>query len=90
MYFSHKEITPKKQEIEQILNNALENPELMAERKFITSVGVVILNLVSILCAGLPLFANYCIAGQVFFSHQTKTEKLLNHFKDGMTTCTHA
>lgn len=86
--FLHKEITPKKQEIEQILNNALENPELMAERKLITRVGMVILNLVSILCAGLPLFANYCITGQVFFSHQTKTEKLLNHFKDEMTICT--
>lgn len=83
--FSHKKITPKKQEIEQILNNAFENPELMAERKFITRVGMVILNLVSILCAGLPLFAHYCITGQVFFSHQTKTKKLLSHFKDEMS-----
>lgn len=85
MDFSRKEITPKKQEIEQIkqiLNNALENPELMAERKLITRVSVLILNLVSILCAGLPLLANYSMTGQIFFSHQTKTEKLLNHFKD--------
>ena len=86
MSFKKQEIK-QIQEIEQILNNALKNPELMAERRLLTRVGMVILNLISILGAGLPLLANYYKTGQVFFSHQTKTEQLLNHFKDEMTLC---
>lgn len=88
--FSHSEtiINTKKNEIEQILHDALNNPELMAERNLITRVGVAVLNLVSVLCLGLPLLANYYITGQVFFSHQTKTETLLNNCKDEMATCT--
>lgn len=85
-FSQNKIITKAKiEEIQQIINNGLENPKLKAERDLITRVGITILNVVSIVCAGLPLLANYCITGQLFFPHQTKTEKLLNHVKDEIT-----
>lgn len=77
----------QKEKIEEIMRNALENPDLSAERELLTKVGIVILNVVSILCIGLPLFANYCITGEFFFSHQTKSLELLTHLKEEIAAC---
>ncbi|WP_176695305.1 ankyrin repeat domain-containing protein [Legionella massiliensis] len=74
----------KKLEIEQILTDALDNPDLRTERDLLTKAGMALLNLVSICCLGIPLIANYCFTGQFFFSHQTKSEKLLNIAKEEM------
>jgi hypothetical protein len=87
--FSQNEIisNTQKEKIEEIIMSALQNPDLSAERELITKAGIVILNAVSILCIGLPLFVNYCITGQFFFSHQPKSVELLNNLKDEMATC---
>ncbi|MBA3535902.1 MAG: ankyrin repeat domain-containing protein [Tatlockia sp.] len=88
--FSQNEIlsNTQREKLEEIILNALENPVLNTERELITKVGIVILNAVSILFIGLPLFINYCITDQFFFSHQTKSVNLLNHLKDEIATCT--
>lgn len=79
-------MSDKKEKIEMLINNALGNPDIKAERDLITRIGMAIVNIISIFCAGLPLFANYCITGQIFFSHQTGSEKLLNDLKDEMNS----
>lgn len=80
--------TEKREKIDQILTNALKNNDLLAERRLITQVGWALLNLVSILCAGLPFMINYYFNRQVFFSHQTKTESLIERFKEKVSSCT--
>ncbi len=82
----HNQITANNQElVQEIMNKALENPELKAQRKMIARVGIVILNVVSILCAGLPLFVNHHLTGQFFFTHTTRT--LLHNTKYELSRC---
>ncbi len=75
----------KVQEVEGLINNAVDDPVLTSERDLITRVCMKIINFLSLLpFFGLPIVINKLFTGQTFFSHKTTTEKLIHNLKDNL------
>ncbi len=73
----------KKREVGQVISDALANPIIKTERRMIREASLAVLNVLSIICVGLPLLAHYHYSGQFFFSVQRSiAEQLLNEISE--------
>lgn len=73
----------KKRVINQIVTQALADPNIKDEYYLIKEASVALLNILSIFGGGLPLLANYYYTGRLFFSAQpSAAEQCLKKFSD--------